>query len=143
MENPVFASPAEAEAAFYRAFAQADWESMAAVWADDPQIVCIHPMGESLTGRRAVLSGWRAILGSGYKLEFKFNELHWIDSDRLVLHVLYEYITIIGKSARTAPILATNGYRWIDGSWRMVLHHASLFAKPAAEENDAPPPIYH
>ena len=140
---PVFATPADAEAAFYRAFAQADLNGMTAVWADAPDIVCVHPMGESPGGRQAVLASWRSVLGSGYTLEFKFSELHWIESSELVLHTLYEHILIVGSSKRPAPLLATNGYRWLDGSWRMVLHHASLYAKLSDDDGPAPPQTYH
>ena len=36
-------SAAEVEAAFYDALHRADLEALMALWADDEEIVCIHP----------------------------------------------------------------------------------------------------
>ena len=38
-----FASPEQAEAAFYSAFEKADLDAMMSVWAEDEDIVCMHP----------------------------------------------------------------------------------------------------
>ena len=38
-------SAAEVEAAFYDALHRADLEALMALWADDEEIVCIHPGG--------------------------------------------------------------------------------------------------
>lgn len=52
----------DANQAFYRAFATRDAEQMAAIWAKAAPVCCIHPGWPPLTGRDAVLEGWRRIL---------------------------------------------------------------------------------
>ena len=46
-----FATPQEAEAAFYAALLKRDVEAMMAVWAEDAHIACIHPLGALSIGR--------------------------------------------------------------------------------------------
>ena len=47
-------SAAEVEAAFYDALNRADLEALMALWADDEEIVCIHPGGARLIGHAAI-----------------------------------------------------------------------------------------
>ena len=47
-------SAAEVEAAFYEALNRADVEALMALWADDEEIVCIHPGGPRLHGHAAI-----------------------------------------------------------------------------------------
>ena len=54
MSSTQYASALEAEAAFYEAFEKADIDEMMAVWADDVDVVCVHPMGPRLEGRDAI-----------------------------------------------------------------------------------------
>ena len=49
----VFATPEDVEASFYEAIARADLAALMSVWADDEEIVCIHPTGQRLTGAEA------------------------------------------------------------------------------------------
>lgn len=58
-------SPAEVEAAFYDALNRADVAAVMAVWADDDDIVCIHPGGPRLHGHAAIQASWQAILQQG------------------------------------------------------------------------------
>jgi ketosteroid isomerase-like protein len=50
----VFATPEDVETAFYEAIARADLAALMSVWADDEEIVCIHPTGQRLTGTDAI-----------------------------------------------------------------------------------------
>ena len=61
MSSKQFATPQEAEDAFYRAFAVADVDAMMAVWAEDDAVTCIHPAGPRLDGRPAIRHSWQAI----------------------------------------------------------------------------------
>ena len=55
-------SPAEVEAAFYDALNRADVEALMALWADDEEIVCVHPGGARLIGHRAIRESWTMLL---------------------------------------------------------------------------------
>ena len=55
-------SAAETEAAFYDALNRGDVEALLALWAEDDEIVCIHPGGPRLLGHAAIRKSWEAIL---------------------------------------------------------------------------------
>ena len=61
----LFATPQEAEAAFYEAFVKRDLEGMMAVWADDDEVYCVHPRGPRVTGVAQVRESWRQVFAGG------------------------------------------------------------------------------
>lgn len=121
----VFAHPEATETAFYRAFEQGDLEGMMAVWAPSSDIRCIHPLGGLLTGVAAIRASWNAIFRAQLPQRFEIERLSVFHADELVIHTVTETIVLPLQRQRFAPLLATNAYRRIDGSWHMVLHHAS------------------
>ena len=57
----MFATSEEAELAFYDALERADLARLMQVWADDEEIVCVHPGGLRLVGLHAVKEAWQEI----------------------------------------------------------------------------------
>ncbi|NBU89623.1 MAG: DUF4440 domain-containing protein, partial [Betaproteobacteria bacterium] len=47
-------SPEDIEQQFYEALQQGDIERLMAVWADDDEIVCVHPGGPRVIGHAAI-----------------------------------------------------------------------------------------
>jgi hypothetical protein len=47
------------------ALERADLEAMMAVWAEDEEIVCVHPTGPRLAGHEQVRESWRQIFAGG------------------------------------------------------------------------------
>lgn len=133
-----YASAAEAEAAFYAAFEKADVTAMMAVWEASDDIECIHPLGERITGLRAVDASWRRILSRSRRMHFALAEIKRFADERLVTHVVYENITINGN--RQPAIIATNIYRFNGSGWHMILHHASP-ATAIGSREDADDPV--
>src|SRR5690606_32143914 len=62
MSKPKFATPAAVEEAFYDAMARGDLHGLMSLWADDDEIVCIHPGGPRTTGVPAVRRAWASVL---------------------------------------------------------------------------------
>jgi hypothetical protein len=58
----------EANATFYRAFTEGDYDTMSALWAERAPVTCFHPGARALIGRSAVLDTWRQILGGALRL---------------------------------------------------------------------------
>ena len=54
--TPIYTSPQDASLAFYQAFETQDIDAMMATWADDEDIVCVHPGGARVVGYDAVRS---------------------------------------------------------------------------------------
>jgi ketosteroid isomerase-like protein len=125
MTPPEFATPDEAERAFYDAFEASDLNAMMNVWADRDFIECIHPMSDRTKGRPEVEASWRQIFDGGMRVRLQCSNIHRTQDALLAVHVLYEHFSAPGEDVQHPPIIATNIYQLIEGSWRMVLHHAS------------------
>lgn len=126
-----FASPDEAESAFYEAFQRADLEAMMEVWAEDEEVACIHPGGERLDGLEEVRESWRRLFSRGPSLRFRITHRRVWRGALMAVHTVHENIQVAGE--RSGRVIATNVYALTAGGWRLVLHHAS----PGSEE--APP----
>ena len=63
--SKLYPTPEDAETAFYEAFERSDLAGMMTVWAEDDDIVCIHPQGPRLTGFDAVRESWVQIFSGG------------------------------------------------------------------------------
>ena len=121
----LFATPQEAEAAFYEAFVKRDLEGMMAVWADDDEVYCVHPRGPRVTGVAQVRESWRQVFAGTQDLRFHVREQHLLQAMMVSVHSVYEQISV-GEDERTrASMVATNIYMRTERGWRMMAHHAS------------------
>ena len=106
--------------AFYQAFMDRDEQSMAKVWSNHAQLLCIHPGGAALTGRDHVIASWRNILRHNNcpRINHKVDQI--IHHGTLALVTCYEWDD--RQSANF--LLATNGFVWEENCYRMVFHQA-------------------
>ena len=132
MKRTLYTTPQDAEAAFYEAFEKGDLDAMMGVWADDDDIVCVHPGGPRLAGAEQVREAWRQIFAGGQTLRFRLRQQHSVNGMTLVVHSVYEQIAVAGEARARQPVIATNIYMRTENGWRMVVHHAS--PAPAAPE---------
>jgi uncharacterized protein (TIGR02246 family) len=119
-----YATPQQAEFAFYQAFEQGDAAAMRAVWEDSDEVVCVHPMGAALRGAQSVFEAWREILSGEVRMRFTIEEIHVTHVGPIAIHIVKEHIAVPGDKP-VAPMMATNIYRESEDGWRMILHHAS------------------
>ena len=98
---------------------------MGRVWLDSPETSCIHPGGALLQGSRAVLASWAEIFRDAQPPRVQHRVLQTSLDRELAVHTVEENVSS-GAGKRRAVILATNVYRYSDGGWRMLAHHASL-----------------
>ena len=118
-------TPDAVEAAFYGAFAATDVVRMREVWAETADCLCVHPAGLPIGGYDAVIASWTEILGGSTPIELRCERVSRIVTGDTVVSTVYEHFTPPGGNADVAPVLATNIYRRVGTSWKMVLHHAS------------------
>lgn len=119
-----------ANAAYYRAFATADFAAMSRIWADD-NMSCIHPGWPVLIGRQAILESYREILRNPNQERIEpRNETVMAASDEA--RVLC--VEFVGGTA----LATTNLFKRVAGAWRMTHHQASPIA--ALVEEPAPRP---
>jgi ketosteroid isomerase-like protein len=130
VKKTLYATPQDAETAFYEAFVRRDLEAMMEVWSEDEDIYCIHPGSARISGHDKIRESWRQIFGSGQDLRFNLRETQRIHTMMLAVHSVYELIGVAGQPRARQVIIATNAYQRTDRGWRMIVHHAA--AAPAA-----------
>lgn len=133
----MFRSAAEAEDAFYEAFAQQDITAMMRVWAESRPVFCIHPGGELLTGRGEVEESWKQIFQAEVPFHFELeHQYHEEFADQFAVSQLTE--TLYLHHHVVGVVLATNIYCITDEGWRIIMHHASPPPGPDAPESGTP-----
>jgi len=135
-DKPIFPTPQDAEAAFYDAVERADLEALMAVWAEDEEIVCIHPGGARLTGYTAIRDAWRRIFEGGPRLKVRLSGATAVQTPFTVVYSVIEHISVRDDESRRAPVIATNVFVRGTLGWRLILHHVS--PAPPDSVNDAP-----
>lgn len=113
------------EAAFYDAIGRADIDAMMALWADDEEIVCIHPGGLRLIGHASIRHSWETIFKNG-GVPIHPIQLHVIHNVMTVVHSVVEEIQLPSGEQSDFHVIATNVYLKTPAGWRIVAHHASL-----------------
>ena len=120
----IFTTPQDAATAFYRAFEAKDIDAMMAAWAEDEEIVCVHPGGPRLVGFDAVRVGWEQIFAGETKLLFRLEELVVLETVGMALQSAIEQVTVGDNPAPRGTAIASNVFLRTPSGWRIVLHHA-------------------
>ena len=139
MSNRIFPTAQDAENAFYEALERCDLDGMMAVWAEDEDIVCVHPGGPRLTGQDQVRESWAQIFSSGPRARVHIANQVAISGMMLAVHSVHENFTLEGAARRDVtplPVVATNVYLRTAAGWRMIVHHGS----PAPAQTQPQPP---
>ncbi|UCE30967.1 MAG: nuclear transport factor 2 family protein [Burkholderiales bacterium] len=122
---PIFATAEAVEDAFYDAMERADLEAMMSLWADDDDVVCVHPGGPRLVGVEAIRRAWADIFRGG-STEVRPAEVRTYQSATLCVRNVVEQVIVRGAgSTEIVRILATNVYIKGPLGWQIVLHHAA------------------
>ncbi len=121
----IFATPQDAEAAFYEALERCDADAMMAVWAEDEEVTCIHPGGPRLVGFANIRDAWRNIFANGMRLRLRLSQSTSVATPFAVVSTVLEHFSTADNQAVSAPVVATNVYVRSAVGWRMVAHHAS------------------
>jgi len=117
----------EVETAFYDALSRADLEALMQLWADDEEIVCIHPGAPRLIGHAAIRASWEAIFERG-NVHIQATQLHATHNMMSAVHSVVEQVHKPHETAPDIHILATNVYVKTPRGWRITMHHASVAA---------------
>jgi len=116
----------EIEAAFYDALSRADINALMAVWADDEDVVCVHPGAPRLVGHAAIRNSWEGIFERSGGVQVLPMQLHATQNSTTTVHSLVEEIYRPEGSQQALHIVATNVYVKTPLGWRMLVHHASI-----------------
>ena len=109
----ILTSPQDAAIAFYRAFEAKDVDAMMLTWAEDEDIVCIHPGGTRLVGYDAVRAGWAQLFAGNTKLSFRLDDIVAIETVGLALQSVEPLVPEsveerlqLGEPLRSRPVQA-------------------------------------
>ena len=139
----VSGSADEIEASFYEALQTGDIEKLMACWADEDEIVCVHPGGPRLVGLGAIRSAFDAIFSNG-SIRVLPQAVRKIESLASVVHSVRERIEVLTEEGPAhAFVLATNVYHRTAQGWRMVAHHASPGSQQEAQDGSEASPVFH
>jgi ketosteroid isomerase-like protein len=140
----IFPSAQDAENAFYEALERCDLDGMMAVWAEDEDIVCVHPAGARLTGQEQVRESWARIFAAGARARVRIEQQVAISAMMLAVHSVFEHFVLPAGEPQPLPVVATNVYLRTPAGWRMIVHHASPApAQPQPAPEDTSPKILH
>ena len=135
----------EVEAQLYEALQRGDLERLMALWADDDEIVCVHPGGGRVIGAAAIRASFEAIFANG-GIPVRPEQVHRLQQLGFALHHLVERIEV--RSAlglQTGWVLTSNLYVKTPAGWRLAAHHASPgmpIEPPPPHGGDAPSTLH-
>lgn len=141
----IYTSAEDAEQAFYEAIGRGDLDALMSVWADDEEIVCIHPTGQRLRGPLAIRESWRSIFAGNSRLTVHLKRSVCWKGLLIAVHSVVETLYLGDEPTPHGPMLSTNVFQRGANGWRMLSHHASAAADTgsSAEASSAPqaPPL--
>ena len=115
----------DTEAAFYAALQQGDIDKLMDCWADEDEVVCVHPGGPRLVGVLAIRGAFEAMFNHG-SIRATAERVRKIESIASCVHNVVVKIEVMGHDGpREVYVIATNVYHKTAQGWKMVAHHAS------------------
>lgn len=133
----------EVEAAFYEALQTGDIDKLMACWADEDEIVCVHPGGPRVVGAGAIHAAFSVIFANG-NIKAWPQRVRKVDSLASSVHNVLERIEVLTEQGpREAYVIATNVYHKTAQGWRLVAHHASPGTASEMLEVAEVPPVLH
>jgi ketosteroid isomerase-like protein len=133
----------EVEAAFYEALQNADLERLMACWADEDEVVCVHPGGPRMVGLGAIRSAFESMFNNG-SIRVRPESVRRIDALGSSVHSVRERIELLTpEGPMDAVVIATNVYHKTAQGWRLVAHHASPGSAHEPDDITENAPVLH
>jgi ketosteroid isomerase-like protein len=122
------------EAAFYDALQNGDIDRVMACWADEDDIVCVHPGRQRAVGAAAIRATFEAMFSNG-SIRAWPERARKLQAVASAMHNVLERVEVLTAGGPGhAWVIATNVYHRTAQGWRMVAHHASPGTRGEAEE---------
>ena len=131
------------EAQFYEALQTGDIEKLMSCWADEDDIVCVHPGGPRLVGSASIRAAFEAMFANG-TFAARPEHICKVESLTSAMHNVIERVALLTTDGtQEAVVVATNVYQRTAQGWRMVAHHASPGAAQDSPELPGRPAVLH
>lgn len=139
----LFGSSDDIETAFYDALQRGDIEQLMSCWADEDDIVCVHPGGPRLMGAQAIRTAFEAMFSHG-TVRARPVQVRRVVALASAVHSVVEQVEVmLPDGLHQAVVLTTNVYHKTPEGWRMVAHHASPGGALAADAHEQRQPVLH
>lgn len=117
--------PDDIEAQFYDALRNGDLARLMECWADEDDIVCVHPGGPRLVGAGQIRASFEALFTRGTP-QLRIEDVHRVESLSSSVHSVIEKVSLaLPDGPREAFVVATNVFHKTAQGWRLVAHHAT------------------
>ena len=132
------------ESQFYEALQRGDIEKLMSCWADEDEIVCMHPGAPRLVGSASIRAAFEAMFANGV-IAARPEQVCKVESLTSAMHNVIERVALLTTDGQQeAVVVATNVYQRTAQGWRMVAHHASPgTAANHVEAHNAPQQVLH
>jgi ketosteroid isomerase-like protein len=132
------------EAAFYDALQRGDIDKLMACWADEDDIVCIHPGGPRVVGATAIRATFESMFSDGGTVRAWPERVRKTVAVGSSVHNVLERVEVLTASGPTvAWVIATNVYHRTAQGWRLVAHHSSPGTTSEIQEVSDAPSVLH
>ncbi|MDR0234337.1 MAG: nuclear transport factor 2 family protein [Zoogloeaceae bacterium] len=129
MQIPIFTTPEDAEIAFYKAVNHGNLNEFLAVWAEEEEVLCLHPSGNLLSSLESIRESWQEILGGAAKIRLHFRRISYWRASLIAVHHLIEELHSAQEDA-SGIFRVTHVFMRGSHGWRMTCRHSS----PAGNE---------
>jgi len=128
-----YATPQDAEDAFYDALDAGELNQLLSVWAESDDIRCLLPMHPLAQTRQGVTEVFTHLLSLGHGVSLAVTHLGWIETDDIAIHFVEEMVqTPPSDTPPPPPFYGTNIYRKDDNGWRLIVHQNAPSPPPAS-----------
>jgi uncharacterized protein (TIGR02246 family) len=137
------ASVDDVEQSFYEALQEGDLDKLMACWADEDDVLCVHPGGPRLVGTATIREAFEQMFAHGH-INVTPERVRRVQAPQLAVHSVLERVAVLTQDGpREAYVIATNVYLQSAMGWRLVAHHASPGTASELQEVSARPAVLH
>ena len=120
---------------FYKAFNARDLDAMKSVWSSHGNVICVHPGWSPLNGFEPIIESWQGIFKNSGNMDIQVSDVTVIASEDLAwVSCVVKLYTIASNGVLASKVFSTNLFQLDEGSWKMIMHHASPM--PSLRESD-------
>ena len=120
--TPTYATPQDAEDAFYDALDAGKLDQLLSVWAESDDVGCLLPMHPLVQSRQGVTDVFTHLLSRGQGVSLAITHLGWIETGNIAIHFVEETVQGPPSDTPPPPFYGTNIYRKDDTGWRLIVH---------------------
>ncbi|MET0052887.1 MAG: nuclear transport factor 2 family protein [Candidatus Thiodiazotropha sp.] len=119
--SQTYATPQDAEDAYYDAIEAQDIETLMSVWEASEEVICLLPMMPAIQGRAGIQQAWSQLFETAKGLEIEVIHMSWVETDDWSIHLLEERVSM-PEQPEPHRVYASNIYRRSAAGWHMLMH---------------------